>query len=357
MSRFQVLSLIGGGIRGAFVTSLLYEMEQKSGRPIAESFDLIAGTSTGGIIAAGIASGFSAEQMFRFYQDHGERIFTPRPPYRARGAMRPLFPVANWVFRKRTGGELDAAFRARFCPFALEDAFEMGFGAKTLKDVDFTRLIIPAVNLTRGEPHVFRSRHLPKGVHDQDVRIVDVLIAATAAPTYFPHKRIGDSDYVDGGVWANDPSLLAIAEAIRIQAVGSALEGRGGHVELEDIHVLSVGTGKSKYSLAPPGADAGLLFWATNIADVMGTAQTQGTHLPMRFVLGDRYRHINFKMDELWDLADVSRIPALFRIGALCANNNFDMVNDYFLGHKREQFVPYTSTEEEVCHFDEYEFD
>lgn len=135
MARFQILSLIGGGIRGAFVTSYLKELEEKLGRPIADSFDLIAGTSTGGIIAAGLAFGHSAAKMHDFYVRHGESIFTPRPPYRAKGLYRMLFPAANWLFKKRTGGTLDSAFRSRFCPHMLESSFEEGFGELTLGDI------------------------------------------------------------------------------------------------------------------------------------------------------------------------------------------------------------------------------
>ena len=85
-----------------------------------------------------------------------------------------------------------------------------------MKDVNFTRLIMPAVNLTKGKPHVFRSRHLPKAIHDSDIKIADAIIASTAAPTYFPHRQIGENSYVDGGMWAADPSMLAVAEALRI---------------------------------------------------------------------------------------------------------------------------------------------
>ena len=99
MPRFQILSLIGGGIRGAFVTSYLAELEQKLGRPIAECFDLIAGTSTGGIIAAGLALGRSAEEMNDFYKDYGKQIFSPRSKYKAAGLMRFVFPIANKVFQ------------------------------------------------------------------------------------------------------------------------------------------------------------------------------------------------------------------------------------------------------------------
>jgi len=128
--------------------------------------------------------------------------------------------------------------------------------------------IIP-VNLTKGEPHVFRSAHLPEAVHDKDIKIAEAIIATTAAPTYFPHRQIGDDAFVDGGVWAADPSMLAIAEAIRVQQLSKQLDPTA-QIVTNDIHLLSVGTGRAEFSLSPPGADAGLLFWASRIADVMG---------------------------------------------------------------------------------------
>ena len=246
MPRFQILSLIGGGIRGAFVTSYLRELEQRLGRPIAECFDLIAGTSTGGIIAAGLSLGMSAEEMHDFYVRYGAQIFTPRPAYKAKGLMRPLFPIANWIFKRRTGSGLDSAFRARFCPHALQAAFDEGFADRTLRSVEFTRLIIPTVNLSRGQPHIFRSRHLPAGVRDQDLKIADVVIAATAAPTYFPHRQIGDDAYIDGGVWAADPSMLAFCESMRIQQFCTR-EGIDPAYSTKDIQLLSVGTGQAQF--------------------------------------------------------------------------------------------------------------
>jgi patatin-like phospholipase/acyl hydrolase len=116
MSRFQIMSLCGGGIRGAFITSFLNDLDQKLGRPVAESFDLIAGTSTGAIVAAGLALGLPASEVHDFYVRHGPGIFTPRPAYRAKGLMRFAYPIANWVFKRKTGSGLDAAFRARHCP-------------------------------------------------------------------------------------------------------------------------------------------------------------------------------------------------------------------------------------------------
>lgn len=355
MARFQILSLIGGGIRGAFITSYLRELEQRLGRPIAECFDLIAGTSTGAIVAAGLALGMSAEEINQFYVDYGARIFTPRPPYVAKGLMRLIFPLANWIFQRKTGGSLDAAFRARFCPDALQTAFDEGYTDRTMKSIDFTRLIIPAVNLSRGQPHMFRSRHLPIGVGDQDTKVSDVVIAATAAPTYFPHREIGGDAYIDGGLWAVDPSLLAFAEAMRIQQFCTR-EGIDQSYSTKDIHLLSIGTGRAQFSLKPPGSDAGLLFWAPRVADVMGTSQVQGLHLPLKYLLGDRYRHVNFRMEQTWGIDDVDNIPALFEMGESRASATYDWVSEDFLQHTREQFVPFESTDGTIM-LDEFGFE
>lgn len=354
MAKFQILSLIGGGIRGAFVTSYLKELEQKLGRPIAESFDLIAGTSTGGIIAAGLAFGHSAERMHQFYVDYGASIFTERKPYKAKGIYRFLFPPVNWIFKKKTGGGLHAAFRARYCPHALEKSFAEGFGEHTLGDIQCTRLIMPSVNLTKGRPHVFRSTHLPKAIHDKDIKIAEAIIATTAAPTYFPHRQIGENAYVDGGVWAADPSMLAVAEAIRIQQFAKQLDP-DAPIVTNDIHLLSVGTGRSEFSISPPGADAGLLFWASRIAEVMGAAQSQGVHLPLKFFLGDRYRHVNFKMTEKWGLDEVDNIPKLFKVGEERAAETFDTINEEFFQHETPCFVPFQSDEHEIV-LDEFGF-
>ena len=275
MARFQILSLLGGGIRGSFVTSFLKELEQQAGSRLGEHFDLIAGTSTGGIIAAGLAAGRSAEELHDFYVKYGEQIFTPRASYEAKGLWKGVFPLASRLWKSFTGHSLDRYFQSRYCPHVLYEAFDLGFGDATLADVKSTRLIIPTMNLTQGRPHVFRSVHLAKAIPDQDIKISDVLVATTAAPTYFPHKEIKGEVYADGGLWAADPSPQALAEAVRILRDCDRGECEPTH-ELRDVHLLSVGTGESNFSLKPPGSDAGIIYWAQHVADTMGTAQTAG---------------------------------------------------------------------------------
>lgn len=355
MARFQILSLGGGGIRGAFITSYLNELEKRLGRPISESFDLIAGTSTGGIIAAGLAAGKSAAEMHDFYVRYGADIFPAQPPYKARGVMRSLYPMANWVFKKKTGRSLDAAFRSRFNQEVLKSSFEDAFGERKLRDINCTRLVIPVVNLTKGQPHAFRSLHLPKGVHDADIKIADALIATTAAPTYFPHKQIGGSAFVDGGMWAPDPSMLAVAEAIRIQQFNKRHLPEGAN-EMDEIHLLSIGTGQAQFSMEPPGDDAGMLYWASRAPEVMGMSQTLGAHLPLKFFLQDRYTHVNFRMTEKWPLDGVEHMPELFLTGERRAEETFDRIKEQFFGHLRPCFVPFTSTEDEI-HVHEFGLD
>ena len=206
---------------------------------------------------------------------------------------------------------------------------------------------MPTVNLTRGAPHVFRSAHLPEAVDDQDVSICDLLVAATAAPTYFPHKEIKEQAFADGGLWASDPSMFAYAEAMRIRS-----ECRRGNCDPkfapEAIHLLSIGTGISQFSLAPPGGDAGIMYWVQHVADVMGTAQTQGIHQPLKFIMGNNYTHLNFKMEEPWKLDGVDNIPALFALGKKRAAEEFPMIEGCFFQHQRTQFEPYFAGSEET---------
>ena len=339
---FQVLAFDGGGIRGAFGIGLIAELEERLGRPIHEYFDLIAGTSTGAITGAGVAAGKTGAELVDFYEQHGRKIFTPREPHSPRGWIRWFYPLVKRLLQKRTGQDFDDFFRAKYCPFALEDAFTHGFGAKTLAEVVDTRLIVPTVNLTTGNSHLFRSPHLPGIQGDNDVRLVDVLLAATAAPTYFPHKVMPNGQaYCDGGLWAVNPSVLAIAEAMKIKQQCNR-ENCDPDFDTSDIRVLSIGTGDARYSLSPPGADAGIIYWAQHVADVMMNLQVEGIQSPLNFFLGERYEAINFELpDESWALDNTSNIEELFRLGRTSAAQEFERLAPKFFDVAKKEFVPF----------------
>lgn len=339
---FRILALAGGGLRGAFAIGVLAELESRLLRPLTDYFDLIAGTSTGAITAAALCSGLSAADVERFYNRSIDQIFHPRDPLvLKRRGLRGFYPMLRWYVRRRSGRNLDHFLQSRYCPFHLADSMTEAFGDKTMAEATRCRLIIPAVNLTDGETKVFRTPHLPVEYPEYGWRIADVIAAATAAPTYFPHKTMPDGkDYADGGLWANDPGLVVLTEASRVFAARTHF-GRLSGADLDDVYLLSIGTGQAKYSLAPPGGDAGMLFWASHAAEVMTVSQVQGTQLPLGITLGDRYKHVDFDVsDKSWTLDNTSVTEPLFKLGHARGVELFDEIAEVLF---QETTAPYAA--------------
>ena len=210
---FHVLSVDGGGFRGLFAAHLLKKMEQAWGIDWTRQFGLMAGTSTGAILTAGLAAGISAADLTDFYKVHGKTIFRRRPLSRL---------------------DILRLFVSRYSTNRLKTQLERVFQEKTLGDIAVP-LILPSVDIGNGCVHVLKSRYHGEFVRDQDVRVSDAVLASCSAPTYFDPYVVNDTyQLVDGGLWANNPSLVAAIDAhYRL------------HVPLQDIRVLSIGTGKS----------------------------------------------------------------------------------------------------------------
>lgn len=191
---FKILSLDGGGIRGAFAASFLASLEADLAAPIGSYFDLIAGTSTGGILAIALGLRLPAAQIVEFYQDYGPKIFAKSPiPSRLRQA----------IFGK---------YRSE----PLRSAFEEVFKLARLGDSQ-SRLLIPAFDINAGKIYIFKTAHNPRFIKDHQRLMVDVALATAAAPTYFPrHELPTKVPLIDGGVWANNPVGLAAVEAVTI---------------------------------------------------------------------------------------------------------------------------------------------
>ena len=321
---FRILALTGGGLRGSFAIGILAEFEKRLNRPIANYFDLIAGTSTGSITAASLSYGLTAADVHAFYQKYGHLIFKPREPFRPKPVYRPIYSALRNLLKNRAGTNLDDFFQSRYCPFALTDSMVEGFGQHTMSDVKHSRLVIPTVNLTDGQTYVFRTPHLPDTRPEYDWNISDIIVAATAAPTYFPHKLMPDGKcYADGGLWANDPGVVALSEAAQI--IDRKHHCRGDTLQLANVHMISIGTGQSSYSLTPPGGDAGALYWVRHVAEVMGVSQVQGAKLPLSMMLGDRYRQVDFPIeDKSWTLDNLEIMEQLFEMGQQQGRAMFD---------------------------------
>ena len=228
---FRILSIDGGGIRGIFPAAVLAEMEHRylEGDSVARYFDLITGTSTGGIIAIGLGAGMTASEILQFYVESGRDIFPPR---------RRLAKL--WNARKLVTHMYDGQ--------QLRHQLQRQLGSRTLRDSS-SRLCIPSCDGTHGDIWVYKTPHHPDYQIDGSQGMVEVALATSAAPTYFRPLEDGGYRLLDGGLWANNPIMVGVVEALT--ALG-ALPGR--------IRVLSLGCGSEPYRVDRWKMRAGGLF-------------------------------------------------------------------------------------------------
>jgi len=199
----RILSIDGGGILGTFPAAFLAGLEGNLDRPIGDYFDLIVGTSTGGIIATGLAHGMKASKVLEFYEKEGPSIFFDDH----RG-------IARWFFRAMR--ELRHSWVSKYDPGRLEGALRGAFKETRLGDLQ-RRLVLPAWNPDIQRVYIYKTPHHPRLQFDRHVSLVDATMATASAPTYFPqHKTKQNVGLIDGGVWANNPIAVAVVEAITL---------------------------------------------------------------------------------------------------------------------------------------------
>lgn len=243
---FKILSLDGGGIKGIYAVELLRQCESElsGGAPIASYFDMIAGTSTGGIIALGLARHFSVDEIHAFYEDDGRRIFPPIPKANWRKAVHVL---SHWSVKpKLDHEELEAALKSRFGEVLLGEAH--------------TRVVIPAFMMPKTEIAVFKTDHHPDFRNDHLTPMWKVARSTSAAPTYLKgleHQESGRI-FIDGGVWANNPVMVALVDVL------TAYE-----LSFDQIDILSIGTGNPPFELKRKAVYGGLIDWREAIKAAM----------------------------------------------------------------------------------------
>ncbi|WP_336470660.1 CBASS cGAMP-activated phospholipase [Agrobacterium tumefaciens] len=148
-----------------------------------------------------------------------------------------------------------------------------------------TRLLVPSVNMSKGQVQMFKTPHNPRLVRDGSLSAADVAMATSAAPTFFPMAKVGNSNYVDGGLMANAPDLCAIHEAVHFCGQNA-----------DDVHVLSIGTTTTKFSLPNSiRSDLGAIRWFRNdrLLSTVMTSQQQLVDFMMKHQLQDRYLRID----------------------------------------------------------------
>jgi predicted acylesterase/phospholipase RssA len=257
----RVLAIDGGGIRGLIPALVLAEIERRSRRPIAGLFDLVAGTSTGAVLACALTrpNPMTAAQAAALYEREGPQVFD-------RSLVKKITSLGGLIDERYDARGLVASLRRHLGDIHLAQAT--------------TRLAITTYDLQARQALVLRT--------DDDMSMVDAAHASSAAPTYFEPVRVGARTLIDGGVFAINPAALAYAEA-------------AGEIEV----LASLGTGQHTRPLPfDEVKDWGQLEWARPILDVVFDGSADAVDGQLAALVSDRYIRLQTRLDEASDALD-----------------------------------------------------
>lgn len=262
---FKVLSLDGGGIKGLFGATILADVEKRKKAYISDMFDLVCGTSTGGILALAIAMKIPMTEVCDFYREHGPTIFSE--------SKKKHF-LKRYLYRIKHLPSYRMLCKPKYESKILRNALVSVFGNRKIGESN-NLLCIPSFNITQWTPCVFKYDHTPLFTRDNNKTCVEVAMATAAAPTYFSTVNIGPDQHIDGGLWANNPTLCGILEAYEY-FVG---EGK----EYQKLSVLSIGCLSSpKGENADANSVRGFLNWGAKLFDAYSDGQSSFTDLFIR---------------------------------------------------------------------------
>lgn len=316
----RILAIDGGGIRGTFPAAFLANLEQDLEKPIGRYFDLIAGTSTGGIIAIGLAMGLSASEILKLYEERGPAIFGQTH----RG-------LRGWLIRKYQ------AMRWRFwgpkhSSEPLRDALCDVFGDWRIGDAQ-TRLLVPAWHPQTHDVYIFKTAHHERLKTDYRERVLDAAMATAAAPTYLAqHFTDNDVGLVDGGIWANNPTGLAVVEAIGLLGWPA-----------DQLKVLSIGC---LDDIKVVSESYGALRIAPRVKDFFMAGQSHGSLGMARILTGDRHDRTAIHRvsqpvpDGFYSLDDTRRIRSLKDRAFAEARDQKPILHPEFFSEPAKEFVP-----------------
>ena len=325
--KFRILTLDGGGLRGIYTAHILKRIQEDEGIVFSDYFDLIAGTSTGAILAGALATNQDIDKIIQLYKKHGNEIFSSHlcPFKKYLGFSLPFFPCLNL-----------GLFGRKYSQSTLQAQLNDIFGSKTMSDSK-TNLMLFATDIANGVPHVFKSPYSSKFTRDKNVKLSDAILASTSAPIYFSPYKLDDKYLLaDGGLWCNNPSICAVSEANNYF--------NKTHAEVE---LLSIGTIESKSYFPLKKTNHffskhfwGLLGWKTKIIDITLNLQSKVSHNNTDFLGLSNYLRINSKegyqvpmddatmLDDFISLADKEytyqreKIMDFFKIGEENDNNS-----------------------------------
>lgn len=287
MSYYNILSLDGGGIRGLLSCKLLERLDRLYPGYL-EKVSLFAGTSTGGILALGLAAGLSPSEIGEIYQQDGGKIFS-----------KTLWDRI---------GDIDRFYYPDYGNKALAEALQNKFGDMRLGDLK-KKVLISSFRLDSGsitkmgvrswKPKFFQN--FDDDPSDCDQKVVDVALRTSAAPTYFPVYQ----GFADGGLVANNPSMCAVAQA---------LDKGTGKQKLSKLTVLSIGTGVLPRYVSGFNENWGYLQWAPHLITIMMDGVSGVADFQCKQILGPRYLRLDVLFDRDISLDKVEEMPYLIQL-------------------------------------------
>jgi patatin-like phospholipase/acyl hydrolase len=275
---FHILSLSGGGYKGLFTAVILENLEEEFGFPIAKKFDLLAGTSIGGIIALALANEIPAKKIKELFINDKNKIFG--------NASLSKGYICN----------------SKYSNNGLRECLSEIFQETKIGELKH-RIIIPTINCTKGSTQILKTRHHKNFKMDIKWSLVDAALATSAAPIYFPIFKSEHGNFVDGGIVANHPGFFAYMEALNY------LE-----IKPENIFQLHIGTTEHKIMASgrKNARKTGLLSWREKLLELFFSCQEQSTEQILSFMLQDRYYSINSSSDneqnKILSLDNISKV-------------------------------------------------
>lgn len=310
MSHYCILSVDGGGIRGLLSVVMLQQLDRRL--PGWRSrVDFHAGTSSGGLIALGLAAGRGPEDLRQLFERESQRIFRDSP-------LDDIVDLGRLV-----GAQYDNR--------NLRRVLQTVFGETRLADLP-RPVLVPAFDLDNEAQDEHQRCWKPKFFHnfpgsdcDRDALVADVALYTALAPSYFPSA----DGYIDGGVAAGNPAMAAVTQVLDQRA---ELDPRP---RLDQVSVLSLGTGKVLSRLPGERHDWGLAQWASPLLRLLLDASLGMVDYQCRQLLGDRFRRLNpvFQPGQAIPLDGFDRMDELVRLGEEGMNRELDDTAEWLQRH------------------------
>ncbi len=271
---FKILCIDGGGIKGLYSAKVLSVFEETYHTSCSDHFDLLCGTSTGGIIALAISQRIPMADVVEFYKKYGPSIFSKKNK--------------RWSIKDNIRSIRQVLISSKYSQKILKKALQEQFGDKTLKD-SHNLLCIPAYNMTNARPRIFKKDY-EEFNQDDEKSYVEIALATSAAPTYLPVVDIDSIMYADGGLYANDPTLIGLTEALYKWIKP---KGERGPDDYDGVQILSISS-LEKANGETPGRKS-KSFWGWK--DTLFDSYTIGQNKALHFFLKNVKDHLDFELE------------------------------------------------------------